>query len=594
MQISVTKRLIFDTRTKFKIMAHHNIFALCTKVLCCFIFSHSLLSIHAQQKRPDILWITCEDISPFIAAYGEVMVKTPNIDQLAKEGVRYTRAYTTAGVCAPSRSAIITGMYQTSIGTHHMRTGGAAKYQPVPPYSAVIPDYVKCFPEYLRKAGYYCTNNEKQDYQFTAPVTVWDENGPAASYRNRPAGKPFFSVFNFMITHESQLFMRKDSLLVHPAKLTVPPIYPNTKTVRNDIARLFTNIEMMDRQVGELIQMLKQDGLYDNTIIFFYSDHGGSLPWTKRELLERGTHIPLIIRFPKGKDGGTVNDDLISAVDFAPTMLSLAGIPIPSYMQGQAFLGTQKANTFRKYVFAARDRSDTEYDRVRMVRDKRYRYLYNYMPEKPYYQNIEFRLDIGMMKEILKLKEERKLDSNQMTWFKTKPVEELYDVDNDPWELNNLANDPKYKNKLAELRSAFQSWTKKVGDMASIPEMEMINKWWGGKNEPPVTATPAVIKTAAGVKLSCSTKGASIGYRIAKTGASEQPYEHVVTTWDGSVIFSNRVKNGDKKAAAPVWEVYTGEIIKTIKGDTLHVNAMRIGYKPAIIKYLNGKVIAPD
>jgi N-sulfoglucosamine sulfohydrolase len=332
--------------------------------------------------RPNIIWITCEDISPYIGAYGDRQVKTPNLDQLAREGVRYTHVYTTAGVCAPSRSAIITGMYQQSIGTQHMRTAGDPKYQPVPPYSAVIPDYVKCFPEYLRKAGYYCTNNEKQDYQFTPPVTVWDENGPAASFRNRPREKPFFAVFNFMITHESQLFGRQDSLLVDGSRLTVPPIYPDTKTVRHDMARMLTNIERMDSQVGELIQQLKEDGLYDNTVIFFYSDHGGTLPWMKREVLERGTHIPLIVRFPGATNAGTVDTGLISAVDFAPAVLSLAGVPIPAYMQGQAFLGPQKTKTPRQYVFAARDRMDTEYDRVRMVRDKQFRYLYNYMPGK--------------------------------------------------------------------------------------------------------------------------------------------------------------------------------------------------------------------
>jgi hypothetical protein len=482
-------------------------------------------------------------------------------------------------------------MYQTSIGTQHMRTIGDPKYQPVPSYSAVIPDYVKCFPEYLRKAGYYCTNNEKQDYQFVAPVTVWDENGPTASYRNRPADKPFFSVFNFMITHESQLFSRKDSLLIDANAVAVPPYYPDTKTVRQDMARLFTNIKMMDQQVGELIRMLKEDGLYDNTIIFFYSDHGGALPWMKRELLERGTHIPFIIRFPGGKNGGTTNEDLISAVDFAPTVLSLVGIKIPTHMQGQAFLGTQKAKTPRKYVFAARDRMDTEYDRVRMVRDSRYRYLYNYMPEQPYYQNIEFRLSIPMMQEILKMKEEGKLASTQLSWFKTKPLEELYDVQNDPNELHNLAADPKYKSKLIELRTAFQNWTKKVGDKGSIPEKEMVKQMWNGGDEPPVTAAPQVIPTVGGVKLSCSTKGASIGYRVVKAGTADQPKQHKVITWDMD-MFRKLDRNGTLLPAAPVWQVYDGEILKLQKGDTLQVNAMRIGYKPALIDYVDGKLIS--
>ncbi len=557
------------------------------KLLLGCLLVMNVLQINAQQK-PNILWITCEDISPFIGAYGDKLVKTPNIDLLARDGVRYNNVYTTAGVCAPSRSAIITGMYQTSIGTQHMRTGGDPKFLPVPVYSAVIPDYVKCFPEFLRKAGYYCTNNEKQDYQFQAPVTVWDENSPAASFRNSPANKPFFAIYNLFITHESQLFGRKDSLLLDSNKLNVPPYYPDTKIVRHDMDRLFTNIERMDSQVGELIQMLKDDGLYDNTIIFFFSDHGGALPWMKREILERGTHIPLIIHFPGGKNAGTVNDDLISAVDFAPSVLSLAGVQIPAYMQGQAFLGTQKAKTPRKYVFAARDRMDTEYDRVRMVKDKQFQYLYNYMPEKPYYQNIEYRLSIPMMREFLKLRDEGKLDSFQAAWFKTKPVEELYDVVNDPHELYNLANDLKYKNKLIELRTAFQTWTKTVGDMGSIPEKEMIKQMWNGKNEPPVTDTPEVINTGNGIKLTCKTKGASIGYRVIKQGIPPQPELHTVQSWDFGFV-ANKIKNGDKLLAAPVWNVYNGETISIQAGDTLRVNAMRIGYKAAVINYVGGK-----
>jgi len=546
------------------------------------------LSTQAQQKKPNIIWIVCEDISPFISAYGNKEIKTPNIDQLAKEGVRYNYVYTTAGVCAPSRSSIITGMYQTSIGTMHMRTIGDPKYQPVPSYSAVIPDYVKCFPEYLRKAGYYCTNNEKQDYQFIPPVTVWDENGPAASFRNRPKEKPFFSVFNLAITHESMLWIRKDSFLVDPDKLSVPPIYPNTITAKQGIARLFTNIEIMDKQVGEIIQMLKDDGLYNNTIIFFYSDHGGALPWMKREILERGTHIPFVVRFPGGKNAGTVNNDLVSSVDFAPTILSLAGINVPSYMQGQAFLGTEKSKTPRKYVFAGRDRMDTEYDRVRMVRDTRYRYIYNYMPEKKYYQDIEFRLSIPLMKEIIQYRDEHKLNAVQASWFKTKPVEELYDVETDPYELNNLVHDPLYADKLKEMRAAFQDWTKSVGDMASKPEAEMIKKMWNGNDQPPNTSEPVVQKVQGGVKLSCETTGASIGYRIVKKDSPQQTKPHTIRTWDFGLLYGS-VKNGNQVPSPPVWNVYNGEIITLSAGDTLKVTVMRIGYTAATISYFDEK-----
>ncbi len=545
--------------------------------------------IGQNNSKPNILWITCEDISPYLGAYG-YDIQTPNIDRLAKEGVRYKKAYTTAGVCAPSRSAMITGMYQTSIGTQHMRTIGDPRFQPVPSYSAVIPDYVKCFPEYLRKAGYFCTNNEKQDYQFIAPVTVWDENGPAASFRHRPDHKPFFSVFNFGITHESQLFSRTDSLLIDPEHVTVPPIYPDTKTVRHDIARLLTNIENMDRQVGELLNMLVQDGLYDHTIIFFFSDHGGALPWMKREILERGTHIPFIIRYPHAEHAGETNNDLVSAVDFAPSALSLAGVSIPKHMQGQSFLGSQKSVKPRKYVFAARDRMDTEYDRVRMVRDQEYRYIFNYMPDKPNYQNIEYRLGIPMMKDILFMRDHQKLDSNQMHWFRTKPVEELYNVDQDPYELNNLASNPRYQSKLNELRTVFKQWTLQYGDLGSMTEKAMIRKMWNGTDAPPITADAMIDHLSNGLKLTCTTKGASIGYRIKST--YEKPVTQTVQSWDMGFAFGR--KNGINQTISPSWNVYQGENIQLNKGDTLIVKSMRIGYTESIVKYIDGKTIIPE
>ena len=254
------------------------------RIYIFFLLTTICFTANAQESssKPNIVWIVCEDISPYLGCYGDPIVKSPNIDKLASEGIRYTHAYTTAGVCAPSRSTIITGMYQTSIGTQNMRTlngPAGAKFSPVPDYSALVPEYVKCFPEYLRMNGYYCTNNQKQDYQFEPPVTVWDENGPAASWRNRPLGKPFFAIFNLFITHESQIYSRnQESLLVDTNKVIVPPFYPDTKTVRHDMSRLFSNIERMDAQVGEIVKMLKEDGLYDSTIIFFYSDQGEHCP----------------------------------------------------------------------------------------------------------------------------------------------------------------------------------------------------------------------------------------------------------------------------------------------------------------------------
>lgn len=519
--------------------------------------------VHAQNqdkpRRPNILWITCEDMSLHLGSYGSTQVKTPNLDLLASQGIRYTNAFATAGVCAPSRSAIITGMYQQSIGTQHMRThlypGNKNAYPPgYVGYAAVVPPDVKCFPEYLRAAGYYCTNNVKEDYQFDAPPTVWDESSKDAHWRNRKnLHQPFFSIFNLTVTHESQVWVRSgEPLLVDPKNVAVPPYYPDVPEVRTDIARHLSNVMVMDQQAGQILQQLKDDGLEDNTIIFFYSDHGDGLPFVKREIYDRGTRVPLIIKFGKNWQGlnpffdrqGVVDDQLISLVDLAPTMLSLTDCEIPAHLQGQAFLGRAKAQP-RKYIFAARDRMDSEYDRVRAIRDHRYLYLRNYMPEKPYYQDIGYRLQQPMMPVILRMKEEGKLNETQMLWFReNKPKEELYDCEKDPDQLTNLADDPQHTGKLAEMRREFDEWIGKVGDMSEMEEATMVKKWWNGKEGPPVTEKPKITKGKNGIAIASRTTGASIGYKFKREDA---------------------------------WAVYT-DPLKTNGRDSLYVIAQRIGY----------------
>lgn len=514
-----------------------------------FLFSFS----EKKTTQPNILWITCEDMSPHLGCYGEKVAKTPVLDKLAKEGVRYTNAFSTAGVCAPSRSALITGCYQTAIGTQNMRTlapGAVLSKEDYPPgyhsYSAVVPDGVKCFPEYLRKAGYYTTNNSKEDYQFIPPPTVWDESSPRAHWRNRKdKNQPFFSIFNLMVTHESQVWGRnKEPLLVNPKDVEVPPYYPDDSISRKTIARFLSNVMVMDKQVGDILQQLKDDGLYDNTIIFFYSDHGDGMPFVKREVLDRGLRVPLIIKAPFLK-ANTIDNQLLSFVDFAPTVLSLANIIIPKSIHGKAFLGDQKTTIKRKYVYGARDRIDSEYDRVRAVNDGHFTYLRNYMPEKPYYQNIRYRLSNPIMPNLLALKEKGQLNENQMHWFKTsKPLEELYDYKNDPFEMNNLANNPKYINKLKELREVHLAWMKQYKDTAEEPEMDMVNRWWNGKETAPVTAKPQLNLTRNMITISCVTKGASIGYR---------------------------------KSIKDPWKVYKKPFTSQ-KGDSVYVVAQRIGF----------------
>lgn len=474
--------------------------------------------------RPNILWITCEDITPALGCYGDSAAYTPTLDQLAREGVRYTNAYSVAGVCAPSRHALITGMYPTSTGGQHMRTINNL-VEDIPNYGVVLPPEVRCFSELLRAAGYYCTNNQKTDYQFHAPVTAWDECDFDAHWRKRPPGKPFFSIINFITTHESRIWTQRwEPLFIDEAKVPIPPYFPENPTIRRDVARKYSNIAEMDCQVSIILEQLEADGLLDSTIIFFYSDHGGMLPREKRELYDTGLRVPLLIRFPEKAMAGKIVDELVSFVDFAPTVLSLAGVDIPDYMQGQAFIGPQKAKEPRQYIFSGRDRMDTEYDMVRAVRDKRFKYLRNYFPDLPFIQEIEYRKQIPMMQVLYDYDHKGLFEGIQKLWWrKTKPLEELFDTANDPWELKNLAEDPEYAEKLEEMRNALAEWQKIYGDKGFIPEKQMVKEMWGGDDLP---VTKAVEFSIDGnlLTIACETEGSSIAYRLKGEGDPDQWY----------------------------------------------------------------------
>lgn len=579
--------------------------SLCALTVCALpVVVSAQVDPNPNFAHPNIIWITCEDLSPNLGCYGDYTPKTPNIDLLARGSIRYNYAFTTAGISGPSRSAIITGMYPHAIGTQHTCTqsdipckkpdaADATKQanrrqtpDATPVYSPVIPDNVKCFPELLRRIGYYTTNNEKTDYQFEVPVTVWDENGPSASYRTRPKNKPFFAVYHLQATSESQLVPGKANLTVDPQSVTVPPYYPDTKTVRENIARAYSNIETLDNQVGEIIQQLIDDGVYENSYIFFFSDNGGPLPWQKREILDRGTHIPLLVHIPGGLQAGTVNNDLVSTVDFAPTVLSMAGAGIPVYLQGQAFLGGQKNKAVRKYVYAGRDRIGEKNDRVRMVRDQQYEYIHNFMPERPGYMDISARVErVPMMKEMLEMKEQGKLPDNTAVWFNSpRPVEELYDLKTDPYEQHNLATDPAYSATLEKFKTEFNDWQNKVPDMSALRETDMVRKWWNGRDTAPKTAKPVIINTREGIALTCATRGACIGYRIIKKGGSEPKIKRVVASYDRSWA-SGEVKNGDSIAVAPSWQIYKSGEIPLNAGDKIIIEAKRIGYRSSYLEY---------
>jgi uncharacterized sulfatase len=436
-------------------------------------------TLHANE-RPNILWLSAEDINAHFGCYGDPNAITPHLDQLAEEGVRYTNAFTAAGVCAPCRSTIITGMYQTSIGTMHMRS------------SAVLPNSIKPFPTYLRKSGYYCTNNSKTDYQFQAPKDTWDASSSNAHWKNsNDIKKPFFSVFNFTGCHESGIAGESKYKTVtknlspgerqDPRKLkTLPPYYPDTPKVREDWKRNYELITAMDAWVGDHIAALKQAGEYENTIIVYWSDHGVGLPRAKRWLYDSGTRIPLIIRIPEnfrasgqGKPG-TVDEQLISSLDFGITTLNLAGLPTPPITQGRAFLG-KKLTPPRDYIFGARDRMDERYDIIRSVRDRRYRYIRNYEPLKPYFQYMNTPEKGATMKELRRVAATGKMPAGMEIFMADrKPVEEFYDLQNDPHEINNLAGDPKYKGQLDKFRKIHKQWIKETRDLGLIPEPEMV------------------------------------------------------------------------------------------------------------------------
>ncbi|MBT5815427.1 MAG: sulfatase [Opitutales bacterium] len=435
-----------------------------------------LLASVSMAQKPNIVWISAEDISAHLGCYDDPHAITPHLDKLATEGMRYTHAFTTAGVCAPCRSGIITGMYQTTLGTQHMRG------------SAQLPAEIKPFPTYLRQAGYYCTNNSKTDYQFETPKGSWDDSNGKAHWRNREdKDQPFFSVFNFTGCHESGIASEKKYFEVTKdltpdqrqdanALTTFPPYYPDTPAAREDWKRNYELITAMDAWAGDLIAQLKEDGLYENTIIFYWSDHGVGLPRAKRWLYDSGTRVPLIVRIPESlRESGqgvprTVTDRLVSSIDFGPTVLNLAGIAVPSHVQGKPFLGSNPA-TPREFVFGARDRMDERYDIIRMSRDKRYKYIRNYEPLKTYYQFMNTPEKGATMADLRRLHEAGKLPPAAEYYFSpTKPVEELYDTWTDPHEIRNIAAEPGNADKLSRLRDAHLDWVKRTGDTGLIAE----------------------------------------------------------------------------------------------------------------------------
>jgi N-sulfoglucosamine sulfohydrolase len=500
----------------------------------------------APGARPNFVWIVADDMSHEIGAYGDPLARTPNLDRLAAEGTRYTNAFATAGVCAPSRAALITGMYATSIGAHHMRSldGG---YQPVPP-----PE-VKTFTEHLRRAGYWTSSSGKTDYQFSgvldAPLTNWDE--PNGDWRGRAEGQPFFAHFTLLTTHESQLFGDPGATETDPGAVSVPAYYPDTPLVRRDFARHYDNVARLDEGVGAILASLEEEGLLEETVVFFFPDNGRGFPRDKRWIYDGGIHEPLIVRWPGRLAPDAVDAQLVSYVDLAPTVLALAGVPVPSYMQGRVFLGPD-AEPEPAYVFAAEDRHDEATDRIRAVRDARFKYIRNYQPETPYGQNIAFRNNLATMQEIFRLHDEGLLAAPADWYYRaTKPLEELYDVVADPDELENLAGRPEHRDVLERMRAAHEQWVTTSGDLGAVPEADLAERFWPGGVQPRTprpALSPAGGNFAAQVEVAIAepVAGASIAYTLEE---GERPH----------------------------WQLYTGPI-PIASTATLRVRAVRYGW----------------
>ncbi|MEX0778766.1 MAG: sulfatase-like hydrolase/transferase [Balneolales bacterium] len=442
--------------------------------LILFMFTLPQQSSGQAQELPNILWLVSEDNSPLIGAYGDEFATTPNIDKLASEGFLYEKAYANAPVCAPARNTIITGIYSTSGGNQHMRSNYGAS------------EAITFFPQFLREAGYYTTNNAKEDYNITTEQTreIWNESSGRAHYKNRKPGQPFFSVFNINESHESSLHSRipLDELRHDPDKVTIPPYHPDTPDIRHDWAQYYDHIENMDAWIGEKLQELEESGEADNTIVFYYGDHGGVLPRSKRFVYETGTRVPLIVRIPEkykhlwpAEEPGNPIDRLISFVDLAPTLLSLIDTPIPEFMQGNAFLGEQKTPD-PEYAFMFRGRMDERYDMSRAVRGPKYRYIRNYMPYRIYGQHLGYLWRAPSTQSWEKTCKSGGCNDVQNIFWNTKPVEELYDTENDPWEVNNLAEDPEYLPVVERMRKANQDWMVKIKDSGFIPEAELADR----------------------------------------------------------------------------------------------------------------------
>ncbi len=457
-------------------------------IFMMLFFSWGVIS---AQEKPNILWITIEDTSPqFIGCYGNKNAKTPVIDQLAAEGVRFTNAFSTSTVCSPSRNTIITGVRTFKMGTGNHRSG------------YTIPDFIHGFPYFMKQEGYYVTNNSKTDYNVGNKQFIkdaWDESSNSAGWWNRASGQPFFAVFNFMESHQSRTMTKPYDWYIENVwnqlpqedriaedEFDMPPIYHDSPDMRKYFARVYNSIKLTDNRIGELLEKLDKENLRDNTIIFFYADHGEGIPRGKTNGIDMGYRVPFIVWFPEKYKHlspwgtvGVVTDELIDFEDLAPTMINLVNGKIPDYLKGRVLLGKDRSKEV-DHLLLSSDRADNSPDLVRSITDGRFMYSRNFMPFIPQMRHIHY-MEIGdITKEMRSDLYKGNLDSLQISFFEERPSEFLFDLQNDQWETINLVDNPKYDEVLSKMRLKLETGILESRDVHFLPEYEigLISKNW--------------------------------------------------------------------------------------------------------------------
>lgn len=511
------------------------------------------LAAAAQQppegKPPNILWLSIEDTGQQVEPYDRY-ARTPSIARLAREGVTFLEAYSHSPVCAPTRSGIITGMYPTAIGTHHMRSRMAP------------PPHVRAFPQYLRELGYYTTNNSKTDYNFPVPATAWDDSSRTAHWRNRPdPDQPFFSVFNFGSSHEGSVRRQfearsKDgSAAIHDAsKLPLPPYYPDTPKVREAWAAYYDVVTITDRTIGAMLDELDEAGLSDETLVVFWGDHGAGLARAKRWLYDSGLKVPLVMRWPGRIEPGTTRADLVQFLDLAPTMIAAAGGTPPAHLHGRVILGEDRGPE-PEHLFHGRDRMDERYDMIRAVRTRQFLYVRNFESHRPWVQFMRTPSQGPVYQELQRLQRSNSLAPLVAPFMGgSKPFEELYDVVADPHQVFNLAGDSRYADTLQALRGELRDWMVRLDDQGLVPEPELYRRMFpnenGSRTRPPAAESKPLAGGAALVQLTPATEGAAVVYRMLGAPGS---------------------------AGEGAWRVYT-QPIRLPTGTKLEAVSSRVGY----------------